>query len=374
MSAAPRRILVICLRRLGDVLLATPLIRSLKRTWPDAQIDALVFADTAAMLEGNPDLARIIRWPRRGRRGEALRLGWGLLRRYDRAAAVTASDRALALAMLAARRRAGLVQDTGLHRWLMPDAEMTDSRRQHMVTQALTLARRLGAQAVPEVIAPHAADVAAIESALGADWATRRYAVVHAVPMYRYKAWTEPGWVALIGALRARGLEVVLSGGPGEAERALVARLHAAAGGDPGVVDLAGRLSLGALARLLAAARVYVGPDTAVTHLAAVATPTVALFGPSSPVAWGPWPQGWSGGDSPWRLTAPSQRAGHVVIVQGSEGRREGCIPCLLEGCERRLDSPSDCLDRLPVARVLEAVDQLLGATPGAGRAPAKPN
>jgi heptosyltransferase-3 len=48
------RILVIALRRIGDVLLTTPLIRSLRHAWPDATIDALVFADRrrrAAELE-----------------------------------------------------------------------------------------------------------------------------------------------------------------------------------------------------------------------------------------------------------------------------------------------------------------------------------
>ena len=43
-AIAPRSILVICMRRLGDVLLCTPLIASLRRAWPQARIDALVAA------------------------------------------------------------------------------------------------------------------------------------------------------------------------------------------------------------------------------------------------------------------------------------------------------------------------------------------
>ena len=52
------RVLVITLRRLGDVLLTTPLIRSVKRAFPQASIDALVFAGTEGILTGNPDLQR----------------------------------------------------------------------------------------------------------------------------------------------------------------------------------------------------------------------------------------------------------------------------------------------------------------------------
>ena len=50
------RILVIALRRLGDVLLSTPLIRSIKQAWPEGRVDALVFAGDAggSVLTGSP--------------------------------------------------------------------------------------------------------------------------------------------------------------------------------------------------------------------------------------------------------------------------------------------------------------------------------
>ena len=65
MVAAPSRILVISLRRIGDLLLTTPLIRSLRRAWPDSSIDVLVFANTAGILAGNPDINRVITMPER---------------------------------------------------------------------------------------------------------------------------------------------------------------------------------------------------------------------------------------------------------------------------------------------------------------------
>ena len=110
------------------------------------------------------------------------------------------------------------------------------------------------------------------------------------------------------------------------------------------------------LTGLLAKARLYVGPDTSVTHLAAAAgCPTIALYGPTDPRLWGPCPVG--GLDTVWAASGTVQRRGNVWLVQNPLP----CMPCQLEGCERRLDSYSACLDELPAQQVIAAAEQALG-------------
>jgi len=120
-----------------------------------------------------------------------------------------------------------------------------------------------------------------------------------------------------------------------------------------------GQLNWPQLAELLAKARVYIGPDTSVTHLAAASgCPTVALYGPTDPRLWGPWPVG--GLQTMWSATGQIQQCGNVWLVQNALP----CTPCQLEGCERRLDSYSQCLDELLPRQVIAAVDEALAAGP----------
>ena len=108
------RVLVVILRRLGDVLLTTPVIRSLKRTFPQASIDAVVFADTEGVLTGNPDLAEVITIPQRPTALDTISLFVRLFRRYDLALSVQTGDRPTALAVIAGRQSAGPVERAGL--------------------------------------------------------------------------------------------------------------------------------------------------------------------------------------------------------------------------------------------------------------------
>ena len=87
------RILVVALRRLGDVLFATPVIASLRRAFPQAAIDVLVFADTAGILAGNPDIDRVIAMPPRPSVRQGLALALRVAKRYDLAVSTQSGDR-----------------------------------------------------------------------------------------------------------------------------------------------------------------------------------------------------------------------------------------------------------------------------------------
>jgi heptosyltransferase-3 len=344
------RILVITLRRLGDVLLTTPLIRSLKAGVEGSSVSALVFRGTEGVLAGNPDLDEVIVTPHRPPPAELAGLIRRLWRRYDLAVPTQVGDRPMFFAWIAGRQRLGFVPAAGPARWWkerMLQQALPAASANHRIPELLRLAQSLGLETRAEVVCPRGSEATGT-------FATGRYAVLHPNPMHRIRRWTDEGWRALALALAARGLTVVTTGGPDAVERSYLDRIWQRPG--PVVERLDGRLDWPELARLLRGAAVYVGPDTSVTHLAAAAgCPTVALFGPVSPTLIGPWPV--DGLETPWARAAVMQHRGNVWIVQNPLP----CMPCDKLGCEGHLESYSRCLDELPVQSVLRAVDQALG-------------
>jgi heptosyltransferase-3 len=360
MQRLPKSILLIATRRIGDVLLNTPLLRSMRNAWPHARIDVLVFSGTAGVLEGNPDCNEVIEIEHRPGVVGYGRLIRRLFRHYDLAVTTQAGDRPHILAFLAGRRRVGLINGLGAQTaWKRATAECSviDHVNSHMVIQNLMLTDVLGIDRVHQVIPPAspAAD-AELDALLPFNWRREPYAVLHPYPNYRYKQWHDSGWQALIAHFRAQGWRVVLTGGPDPRE--MDGCQHLAATASTEVTSLAGRVGFGSLARLLGGARCFVGPDTSTSHLAAVCgTPTVALFGPSNPVKWGPWPVNCVASPSPWKMRAtPWQRMGNVLLMQGNQD----CVPCHAEGCDRHAESSSRCLTELPASLVISAVQELL--------------
>jgi heptosyltransferase-3 len=358
----PRSILVISLRFMGDVLLTTPLIHSLRAAYPRAAIDALVFAGAEGVLEGNPDLHRVLTTER----GDARTLWRRLWRRYDLAVVAETADRAHVCGLIAARRRAGLLPPERDKAWWkrMSLAHGVVSPRDLARPVAYRrLAEAMGIDWRPEMVAPRAdTPDFAWRDLLGFDAARERFAVLHLAPRFRYKRWHAAGWHALVAWLHGEGLRIVVTGGPEEDERAYVREVLS--GVTAPVVDVCGRLRFAQTADLLRRAALFVGPDTATTHLAAAcATPTVALFGPTDPRLWGPHPK--SGLDQPYEKVFALQERGNVALLQEPS---LPCVPCQEEGCEKHRESRADCLDRMSAARVIDAARAVLRKNAAAAR------
>jgi predicted lipopolysaccharide heptosyltransferase III len=361
----PRTVLVICPRRIGDVLLVTPLVRSLKAQWPEANIDMLVLRGTEGVLEHNPDLRRVMveapRAPLRARLVTGVRI-W---RRYDLACAAVDSDRALIYAWVAGRKRIGLV-DAERVKWfaraMLHRIALDRHLDAHVVSSTLELAQLVGvtprAKVVPPDIGPDPERRARFAARFNAPPAARQgqpLVVLHPPSLLTYKQWTIDGWAATIRWLRAQDFAVVLSGGPAQAEREYAAQVIAVAGEQ--ALNLVGELTLGETAEMIRRAKLFIGPDTSVTHIAAACgTPTIALFGSSDPVRWGPWPCDWPLVETPWARRG-SNRRGNVYLLQG----QQACVPCRREGCDDHNQSTSDCLIDLPASSVIAVAAQMLG-------------
>ncbi len=362
--ARVRRVLVTKLRHHGDVLLASPVLSTLKRAIPHAQVDALVYAETAPMLANHPALATLHAidrdWKRHGlahqMRAEARLVRALRERRYDLLVHLTEHPRGLALATLLRPAFAVTrVREAREHAWLWKRAfthfyPWPKARPRHTVETNLDALRRIGIQPAPEdkrlVMVPGAQAQARVDAMLvQRGVAPKHFVQVHPGSRWLFKSWTAQGMASLVEKLVRDGFPVVVTGAPDAREREIVDALLAALP-DPcrtRVHDFAGALSLLELCALTTRARLFVGVDSAPMHnAAAVGTPTVALFGPSDDAQWRPW------------------GVAHRVVASTDFP----CRPCRNDGCGG--GKVSDCLTTLPLGRVIAAVDALLAETASA--------
>jgi len=359
-SASLRRALVIKLRHHGDVLLAAPVISMLKRVAPQCEVDALVYNDTAPMLEGHPALAQLHsidrNWKRQGLGRQAV-AEWRLIsalraRHYDLVVHLSVHTRGAWLVRLlrprwsvAPRSRTGFWTNSFTH--LYP--AQSDPQR-HTVDTNLDSLRVLGLEPTPAdmrvTLAPGAKAEARITELLTEHGLPAGgFVHVHPASRWAFKCWPAEKVAALCDALAAKGWPIVLTSAPEAKEMALIADVLAArdknAASPAPTLDLSGQLSLKELAALTAQARLFVGVDSAPMHMAAaMGAPVVAIFGPSGDREWGPWDE--------------VGKNRHRVVASMTHP----CRPCGMAGCN---DSKvSACLTTLPVAQVQAACEELL--------------
>ncbi len=358
-----KRILVSAGPAIGDILLATPLIHSLRNAYPDATVDVLIFDGQQGILDGNPDVTEIITVAKHPDLRGYVTLLRRIFRRYDLALSTKWTDRVVAYIILAARYRVSVVPANrdGWKRWLMHRSVTYDPADTHTLVLDNQLAGCLGVQPSYTLVPPtRAAGSRPINQRIPKHLRGKPFAVLHLNPGLPFKRWTLEGWAAVAHYLNRQGVPIILTGHTNADEQDYLrsALQHM----PPQTVDLSGKLRLAEVADLLAACSVFVGVDTAVTHLAAaVGAQTVALFGPTNARVWGPWPKNYAQDTSPFSADG-TQQSGNVLVVQPSDP----CPSCSTRHNDRQACRDKDCvlMSNLSAERVIDAIQVMWSAGP----------
>ncbi|HEX8890487.1 MAG TPA: glycosyltransferase family 9 protein [Pyrinomonadaceae bacterium] len=336
-----RRVLVVRLRSIGDTVLATPSLYALRRFLPGAQIDVLLESWVAPVLEGFEAVDNIITVERGSTASRARVVRHLRAARYDVAYNLHGGTTATLLTRASgARHRVGYssYQYSRLFNHTAPPAtEIWGEAKTHSVEQQLAL---LGWTGVPVSDRP-ATRLAVTEGASSSVSEKLRAALVdeakpialiHPAAAFDTKQWATENFARVIENLAARGFECVAISAANESQ-VVAALIENSKARLPAFTDL----TLPEVTALAARARLFVGNDSGIAHMAAaVRTPSVIIFGSSNVAHWRPWTQ------------APA------LVVR----EELPCQPCPGYFCAE-FDAP-ECIRRVRVERVTEAIERVI--------------
>jgi len=338
MTSLPRSVLVIKPSSFGDIVQALPVLAALRRAWPGARIDWMVKPEWAGLLEDHPLIDQLVLLPR------ALAAWPRLLTRlraagYDLVIDLQGLLRSGLLSRITgAPVRVGFADGREGSPWCYNQRVQIQNRAAHAVERYLELVRSLGVAVGDAVTFPlpwWKEEQRWVKRLLAEAMAgeAKTVCVIHAAARWKTKRWPAERYAEVADWLIARKrCLVVLVGGIDQADQ--VSRMVDRMRERP--LNLVGQTTLGQLGVLLQQANLVVTNDSGPMHVAAaVATPVVAIFGPTDPRKVGPF------------------GSGHVVLK-----RTVDCSRCRRNRCVQDLS----CLKAITTEDVEGAVEQLLNS------------
>jgi ADP-heptose:LPS heptosyltransferase len=295
----PSKILLIRLRRIGDVVMTTPAVALLKTHAPSASLTYLVEEPYRRLIEGNPAIDRVIAVPAKQSRGDLVRLIRGIREdRFDVLLDFHGGPRASWITMLGgAKLKVGYAIRGKRYLYDIRVPRGGPAGPVHSVVNHANLVRAFGAEFgpadIPALVLPDPilAETARVAGFLGdAGFETSgadKLVVLHVGAGNKFRDWGTGHIVELVKLLsKIPGTRIALIGS--DADKPAEAQVLESAPGR--TFSLVGRLNLMEIRELVRRAALFVGPDSGPMHIAAsTPTPIVAYFGPTLPAHFAPW-------------------------------------------------------------------------------------
>lgn len=365
---APKRILVIKFRHIGDVLLTAPLVSTLKQGLRDARVCVIVKHGTEAMLEGHPELDVLYVMPERKYGESKLSFHFRSLmfilelrrEKFDLAINTTEGDRGILLAwLIGARDRWGLLKkgrEKGWQARLLTRHFYPLERKVHTVIRNLAFAEPFGLPECREVkLHVGDQDHLVVQRLLNQCGLSEEVKLIHCHPTSRwfFKCLPTKTVAAVLDYCDELGFRVALTCAPETRERAMLDEIISLCVSSP--IDLGGMLTLKQTAALSARSNFYFGVDSAPMHMAAaMGVPTVTVFGPTGAFVWGAWPNKFDGMRTPYAaMNGPQKNLEHIVIQQSWP-----CVPCGHAGCDG--SKKSECLEQTKAGDIRMVIKQFM--------------
>ncbi|MDE3056596.1 MAG: glycosyltransferase family 9 protein [Bacteroidota bacterium] len=346
MTTTFHRILLTRMKFIGDVVLTTPLIHTLRDTFPEAYIAYLGDAQAVSLLEHNPYLDEIIPFDfRKNSFIEQLRVA-SLLRKkkFDLAIDLFCNPRS-ALLTFATGAPVRVGGDLRGRRKLYTIRIRDDGTPKSAIDFHYQSLKAAGIQPLHHKTEIFLADEEKAEAHkflkhLGID-VTKRIVAIHPGATWRSKKWLPERFARLSDKISTElNAETILTAGTGDF--AEVQSVQKAASQKIKALPV---LPLRKLAAVLAQCSVFVTNDCGPMHIAAaVGASTVGIFGPGEDTIWFPYTPEFAGG-------SPK----HIALRKDIP-----CHPCHLNVCNRPGENYMECMKLLLVEEVFQAVRKRL--------------
>lgn len=365
MRAISPSILIINIRLIGDVVLTTPLLDALKAAYPDSRIDFLVNRGTGEFLLKDPRVGHVHfsdKW-NSGDKGTHNGYLSAIFRKYDIAICMNASDRgAIATVMGGRDKRVGFFEPRKkLGAWwrrLLFTQPILYQIDDHVVMRCAKALESIGIEAerLPVKVYWDEHDAQFVRQLLEKGEVQHSYFVVHPFARWRYKYWDIKRFAELSDMVAVRYNQVPVwtsSPDPEEVEQLESAAAHCSV---PPLL-IPGTCTLNQMACLIQGAFLFLGLDTAISHIAAsTGVPMLALYGPTEMWRWHPW----NNEIAPAGYEQPAGRGtfryGRIVALQAECGH----YPCIRPNCyEQGGENP--CMMAITAQEAFREITDLLG-------------